>query len=81
MFCYRRFAPIWTLVVVVSLLFLVTRVRQPHPYQDMEDSMYYRSVDTLFTSEKDSLLEWTRSSKQPLEVDTDHWLDVEPVSK
>lgn len=81
MFCFRRFAPIWTVVIVVSLLFLVTRTRHGHQHMNLEETAYYRSVDTLFRSEKDALLQWTRSSKQPLDVETDHWLDWEPVSK
>ncbi|KAJ8117912.1 hypothetical protein OPT61_g1006 [Boeremia exigua] len=76
MFCFRRFAPIWTVVAVITLLFFVTRIRPEHHYP-VEESTYYRSVDTLFRSEKDALLEWTRSSKQELQVEPEHWLDLE----
>lgn len=78
MFCFRRFVPIWTVVAVVTLLFFVTRIRPEHHYP-LEEATYYRSVDTLFRSEKDALLQWTRSTKQPLEVESDHWLDWEPI--
>lgn len=78
MFCFRRFVPIWTVVVVITLLFFVTRIRPEHHYP-VEESTYYRSVDTLFTSEKDALLQWTKSTKQQLEAESDQWLDWEPV--
>lgn len=81
MFCFRRFVPIWTVVVVVTLLFFLTRVRHEPQHMNLEESTYYRSVDTLFRSEKDALLQWTRSTKQPLDVETDQWLDWEPVNK
>ena len=74
MFCFRRFAPIWAVVAVVMLLFFVTRIKPEHHYP-LEEAVYYRSVDTLFRSEKDALLQWTRSSKQLLDVEGDHWLD------
>lgn len=74
MFCFRRFAPIWTVVAVVTLLFFVTHIRPEHHYP-VEEAEYYRSVDTLFRSEKDALLQWTRDSKQQLEVQA----DFEPV--
>ncbi|KAJ4991422.1 hypothetical protein SVAN01_03069 [Stagonosporopsis vannaccii] len=81
MFCFRRFVPIWTVVVVIMLLFLVTRIRPEHHYP-LEEATYYRSVDTLFRSEKDSLLEWTRSTKQQqLEIDSKDWEDVGPTAK
>ena len=76
MFCFRRFAPIWTVVAVVTLLFCVTRIRPEHHYPT-EEAAYYRSVDTLFRSEKDALLQWTRESKQQqLEVEAE-WEPVE----
>jgi hypothetical protein len=78
MFCFRRFVPIWTVVAVVTLLFFVTRIR-PEPHYPLEEATYYRSVDTLFRSEKDALLQWTRSSKQQIDVESDHWLDWEPT--
>ncbi|KAJ4352814.1 hypothetical protein N0V95_003922 [Ascochyta clinopodiicola] len=83
MFCFRRFVPIWTVVAVVTFLFFITRMRPEHQqHMNMEEATYYRSVDTLFRSEKDALLEWTRSTKQqPLDVETDKWLDWEPTSK
>ena len=65
MFCFRRFAPIWSLVAVVTLLFFFTRIRPEQHYPQQEEASYYRSVDTLFASEKEALMEWTRSSKQP----------------
>lgn len=67
MFCFRRFAPIWSVVIVVTLLFFITRIKPQHHYPQLqqEEAVYYRSVDTLFTSEKEALMEWTRSSKQP----------------
>ncbi|KZM18361.1 uncharacterized protein EKO05_0000343 [Ascochyta rabiei] len=81
MFCFRRFVPIWTVVVVVTFLFFVTHMRPGHQHMDQEEAIYYRSIDTLFRSEKDALLQWTRSTKQPLKVETDHWLDWKPTSK
>jgi hypothetical protein len=75
MLCFRRFAPIWTVVAVITLLFFVTRIRPEHHYP-VEEATYYRSVDTMFKSEKDALIQWTRSTKQQLEVES---LDFEPV--
>ncbi|KAF9696806.1 hypothetical protein EKO04_005436 [Ascochyta lentis] len=81
MFCFRRFVPIWTVVVVVTFLFFITRMRPEHQHMNLEETTYYRSVDTLFRSEKDALLEWTRSSKRPLDVETENWNDWEPTAK
>lgn len=72
--------PIWTVVAVITLLFFVTRIRPEHHYP-LEEATYYRSVDTLFRSEKDSLLEWTRSTKQQLELESEKWEDVGPIVK